>query len=91
MNKSRSGASKLLNTLIGEIVVTCSLQDMPNLIMHTKNYSETGIFVNFDHRFHDVKIGEQIKVQMFLPNEIARKQNCQIVRVEESGIALTFI
>lgn len=41
--------------------------------MQTKNASTKGIFVNFDHRFQNLKIGGQIKVEMFIPNEMARK------------------
>lgn len=87
IEKSKRKAERI----IGEFVIKTSLSEMPNLILHTKNYSSNGIFVILDERFHKLKIKDEIKIEMFLPDDLSKKQLCKIVRIEDLGIALEFI
>lgn len=77
--------------LIGEFIVKCSLPNMKNLIMHTRDFSQNGLFVNFNKEFHELKENDEITIELFLPQDLTQKQKCRIVRIEDVGIALEFI
>lgn len=74
----------------GEYVIKCSLPDMDGLILHTQNYSQGGLFFLLNKSFHKLSLGDELKIEMFLPGELNKKQICEVVRIEDNGVALSF-
>lgn len=81
---------RLAERLKGQFMAKCTLPEK-DIILHTRDFSDTGVFILFDKKLHKLKLNEEIDVELFLPEDFLRTQKCQIVRIENDGIALKFI